>query len=177
MTFAGLDPAAPLALVATGPAGEVATRLARVGPALARELGLTLLPPLAPPLQPHRALAALAAAAPGASLAAVPLDPGLTLADGSSWADALGAWRQPTLLLIAVDQLATGTAAATRALLHQTGVPLLGLVQWGSPWQPQLRRRDGLPWLGALAPDGAPEGVDLRQALALAAALQGEPPA
>lgn len=107
----------------------------------------------------------------------MPLDPGLTLADGSSWADALGAWRQPTLLLIAVDQLATGTAAATRALLHQKGVPLLGLVQWGSPWQPQLRRRDGLPWLGALAPEGVPEGVDLRRALALAAALQGGPPA
>jgi hypothetical protein len=26
----------------------------------------------------------------------------------------------------------------------------VGLVQWGDPWASAERRRDGLPWLGAL---------------------------
>ena len=80
-------------------------------------------------------------------------------------------WRQPTLLLLEAAQLDTGTAAATTALLREQGAPLLGLIQWGEPWQPERRRLDGLPWLGALGPSGELEGVDLRAALALQ--LQG----
>ena len=36
------------------------------------------------------------------------------------------------------------------ALLSQAAVPLAGLVQWGLPWEPERRRREALPWLGAL---------------------------
>jgi hypothetical protein len=39
---------------------------------------------------------------------------------------------------------------------------LAGLVQAGGPWQPDLRRCDGLPWLGTLE-----EPFDLAPALAL----------
>jgi hypothetical protein len=45
------------------------------------------------------------------------------------------------------------------ALLHQWQVPLAGLVQWGGAWDGEVRRGDGLPWLGWLVPEaGVPEG-------------------
>jgi hypothetical protein len=122
---------------------------------------------------PDQALAALEQQAPEPLLTWLGVDPGLALADGRPWAQALGAWRQPTLLLLEPAQLDTGTAAATTALLREQGVPLLGLIQWGEPWQPELRRLEGLPWLGALAPSGELEGVDLRAALALQRAAAG----
>jgi len=35
------------------------------------------------------------------------------------------------------------------ALLHAAGCPWLGLIQWGGPWEGQLRRRRRyLAWLG-----------------------------
>ncbi|MFM7550888.1 MAG: hypothetical protein ACKO8I_18905 [Cyanobacteriota bacterium] len=170
MTFSGLHEARPLVLVAAGSAAEVTARLALAAPPLARSLGLPLLPALAPLQQPDRALALLAAAGSAGGLVWLGVDPGLALGDGCPWAQALGAWRQPTLLLLDVAQLDTGAAAATTALLRQHQVPLLGLIQWGEPWQPERRRLEALPWLGALAPD-RPEGQDdngleLRWALA-----------
>jgi hypothetical protein len=81
----------------------------------------------------------------------------------------VGAWRQPALLLLDVDQQESGLPAAMTALLRQAAVPLVGLVQWGLPWQGGLRRRDGLPWLGVL-PAAGEAGEDL--ALALPAALR-----
>ncbi|MEA5444100.1 hypothetical protein VB739_16205, partial [Cyanobium gracile UHCC 0281] len=36
------------------------------------------------------------------------------------------------------------------ALLEHWRVPLAGLVQVGGDWQPSVRRRDGLAWLGWL---------------------------
>ena len=98
---------------------------------------------------PHR-LAALAEQ-PGAWLWPLPVDPGAFLGDQGSWAEALGAWRQPCLLLIPAAAAATGPAAAYHALLMGQGVPLIGLIQWGGPWLARDRRRDGLPWLGWLA--------------------------
>lgn len=128
--------------------------LQRVAQLLAGRLGR---PPLAldPQIGPDPALAALAAAAAhgsggSGSLACLPLDVGLPLADGRCWAEALGAWRQPCLLVIGAPQLATGWPAAGSALLGQWRVPLLGLLQWGGRWDAPLRRRDGLPWLGLL---------------------------
>ena len=53
-------------------------------------------------------------------------------------------------------QLKTGLPAATTALLVQAKVPLIGLIQWGNHWDPLARRRDGLPWLGAMNPDDEP---------------------
>jgi len=42
-------------------------------------------------------------------------------------------------------------------------VPLAGLIQWGGPWEPQVRRAEGLPWLGWLGGDaqgGEPTTLD-----------------
>jgi hypothetical protein len=88
-------------------------------------------------------------------LASLPLDPGHPLEAGGTWAEALGAWRQPTLLVIDWRQLPSGAAAAGVALLRQWRVPLLGLVQWGGLWSPEQRRKDGLPWLGGLVEERA----------------------
>ncbi len=160
-------------LVSAGTAVEVAARLTQALPVLARELGIPGLPALEPLQEPDRALASLSQPGTGAGLTALAVDPGLGLADGRPWAQALGAWRQPTLLLLEAAQLDTGVAAATTALLRHYAVPLRGLIQWGDPWQPEQRRREGLPWLGALGPAGAMEGVDLRLALALQGAVAG----
>ena len=170
MTFSGLREAGPLLLVAAGGPSEVAERLARTATAVAAALALPLLPELAPLQVPDLALEALAGGQSPVGLACLGVDPGMALVDGLPWAQALGAWRQPTLLLVEAHQLAAGTAAATTALLRQHGAPLRGLIQWGSPWQAELRRRDGLPWLGALglADEDADGGHDLRLALALA---------
>lgn len=102
---------------------------------------------------PDAGLAALTAA-PGPWLASLPLDPGLPLERGGSWAEALGAWRQPCLLVVRGERMDTGLPAAGAALLERWRVPLAGLVQVGGDWQPALRRRDGLPWLGWLPESG-----------------------
>jgi hypothetical protein len=83
-------------------------------------------------------------------LAALPVDPGLPLAGGGRWAEALGAWRQPCLLVLSEAQMATGLPAAGSALLERWRVPLVGLLQLGGRWEPLERRRDGLGWLGWL---------------------------
>ena len=95
---------------------------------------------------PARVLAVLAGQPPG-WLLALPIDPGQELIGGGCWAEALGAWRQPALLLI-TPQVPAGAPRAYHALLQSAGVPLLGLVQIGGSWDPEIRRRDGLPWLG-----------------------------
>lgn len=134
-------------LLAAGAPAALAALQGQAAPALAGVLGLPLLAPL-DPLAPDAALAALAAGPPG--LVPLPRDPGLPLADGRHWAAALGAWRQPVLLLLAAEQLDTGLPAALTALVQQWQVPCLGLVQWGGSWRPEQRRLEGLPWLGAL---------------------------
>ncbi len=136
------DPTAPATLL---PA--VALRLSR-----ATGLPLRLIPR---PDSPPQALADLQAAS-GPWLAPLPLDPGLTLVQGS-WAEALGAWRQPTLLVVDQAQLGTGIPAAATALLERWSVPLLGLLQWEGGWDASARRRDRLPWLGRLADTEGPE--------------------
>lgn len=132
------------ALVLTAPGG--------VGPAAAAALAAALALPLRaavtdPGLDPAVVLAALAEGDGG--VLPLALDPGAWLGPAGSWAEALGAWRQATLLLVPVAELA-GPAAAYRALLAAAGVPLLGLVQLGGPWDGAARRGDGLPWLGWL---------------------------
>ena len=102
---------------------------------------------------------------PRPALVGLPLDPGLPLACGGHWAEALGAWRQPAVLVFSAEQLQTGVPASMTALLKDWQVPLVGLVQWGEPWESAERRRDGLPWLGALQ---AEQASQLRSALYLA---------
>ena len=152
----------PLVVVAGGAAMAVTALQHRAAPALAAALGLPWWEPLRPE-SPQVALAGLAGRGPG--LVPLPIDPGLPLEGGAGhWAEALGAWRQPALLLLAGEQLNSGLPAAMTALLLQWRVPLLGLVQADGPWEAPARRGDGLPWLGNL--DGA-EGLDLALALEL----------
>ncbi|MEI7666797.1 MAG: hypothetical protein WCI65_12195, partial [Synechococcaceae cyanobacterium ELA263] len=105
---------------------------------------------LSPLLDPNAALSALQAAADGETaaagkaeaaaprrpggLAALEIDPGLALPGGGRWVEALGAWRQPCVLVIGADQLACGWPAAGTALLQRWRVPLLGVLQWGGAW-------------------------------------------
>jgi hypothetical protein len=171
MTLSGVLPAS-LVLLAAGPPGPQRRFLEVAAPALAAALGLELAAALEPE-EPVPQLMALQRQAPAPAaptqLVPLPVDPGRTLADGSCWAEAVGAWRQPALLLLPADQQESGLPAAMTALLRQEAVPLVGLVQWGLPWQEGLRRRDGLPWLGVL-PAAGEDGEDL--ALALPAALR-----
>ena len=146
------DPAAPAALL---PA--VALRLSRA-------TGIPL-QPIPQPDSPPQALADLLAAS-GPWLAPLPLDPGLALAPGR-WAEAHGAWRQPTLLVVDQAQLGTGIPAAATALLERWSVPLLGLLQWGGGWDASARRLDGLSWLGQLADPEGPDPDDDPAALLL----------
>lgn len=92
------------------------------------------------------------------SLALLPVDPGLWIAGLGTWAEALGAWRQPVLAALPAEALNSGTATALVALLRQEGVPIVGLLQLGTPWDGELRRQDGLPWLGCW-----PAAVDSEQ--------------
>lgn len=110
-------------------------------------------------------------------LASLEIDVGLALADGRCWAEALGAWRQPAMLVIAAEQLSSGVPAAATALLRHWQVPLLGLVQWGGDWQVGARQRDALPWLGRLGPQRRADatlegGSDGERILATALALR-----
>ena len=94
----------------------------------------------------------------------VPLlqDPGRFQPWGGRWSELLGAWRQPTVLLIEAHQADAGLPAACTALMQSCCVPLLGLIQWGGHFDQEARRRDGLPWLGVLAQGKATDdGVDL----------------
>jgi hypothetical protein len=125
---------------------------------LARALALPHRP-ISDPLSPDRELQQLQASGEG-WLASLPLDPAQALPDGSTWAEALGAWCQPTLVTLGAQQLSSGAAASSTALLRQWRVPLLGLVQWGGTWKSDLRRRDGLPWLGRLEDGAAGEAND-----------------
>ncbi|MGB5136036.1 MAG: hypothetical protein WBN89_12765, partial [Prochlorococcaceae cyanobacterium] len=105
----------------------------------------------------------------GPRLVPLPRDPGHGLPAGGHWAEALGAWRQPVLVLFSPKQLNTGLPSATQALLDRWQVPCAGLLQWGGSWQSDQRRLDGLPWLGWLPTQGsddASEPETLRQALA-----------
>lgn len=159
MTLSKLGLQQPVVVLAAGAAASVQALQQQVGPRLATALGLPWHAPLEDH-QPQQALAALEAVGP--ALVPLPVDPGLPLDGTGHWAEALGAWRQPVLLLLSGDQLQSGLPAAMVALLRQWQVPLLGLVQCGGSWEPAARRGDGLPWLGALE---APE--DLAPSLAL----------
>jgi hypothetical protein len=152
-----------LVLLAAGPAAAVVALQHQLGPQLAVALGMAWSVPL-DPQEPQRALAGLAEQGPG--LVPLPVDPGLPLNGTGHWAEALGAWRQPVLLLLAGEQLETWLPAAMVALLHQWQVPLVGLVQGDGAWDPEARRGDGLPWLGGLDPATGEAGT-LAAALAL----------
>ena len=80
----------------------------------------------------------------------------LLLSDGAElvdWAEAVAAWRLPTLLLIPAGERLRAEAALYYALLQQQQVPVLGLLQVGEPWHPADRQGDALPWLGCWNPD------------------------
>ncbi len=132
-------------------AGSLAPSLAKaVGAELAARVGLTWRP-FDGGGDPLTQLAGLQAQG-GAWLAPLPGDPGAWLGPAGRWADLLGAFRQPTALLVPGNSADGGLAAATTALLERAGVPLVGLIQWGGPWRAHRRRAEGLPWLGWVNP-------------------------
>tara|TARA_Y100001968_G_scaffold330294_1_gene381747 strand:- start:15987 stop:16511 length:525 start_codon:yes stop_codon:yes gene_type:complete len=79
-------------------------------------------------------------------------DPAITFSDGSSWMEALGAWRKPIVLLVKSlpSGEVPGQAPAYFALARSLSVPVIGLVQLGGIWEPKKRSLDGLPWCGGL---------------------------
>jgi hypothetical protein len=134
-----------LVLAAMGRRPAIAALLEATAPALATALALPLRG-LTPPEAPSEALARVHAPTPDAA--------------NGCWAEALGAWRQPCLLLVRGNELDTGRPTAAVALLGQWRAPLLGLVQWGGAWSDDERRGDDLPWLGWLpGPEDAPDGL------------------
>lgn len=148
-----------LVVLSAGPAAQVKALQADLAQPLARALQWTWddrWQHLGPGDDPNSALQQLQppggelALGPRPVLLGLPLDPGLPLACGGHWAEALGAWRQPAVLVFSAEQLESGLPAAMTSLLKNWQVPLVGLVQWGEPWASAERRRDGLPWLGAL---------------------------
>lgn len=181
-----------LVLVGFGLPGSVAVAGLPPLQTVAQRLSTLLALPtqrLSPLLDPNAALTALRAAADSeaaaaasrqaggpSGLAALEIDPGLALPAGGSWAEALGAWRQPCVLVIGADQLGCGWPAAGTALLQRWRVPLLGVLQWGGAWDGAARRGDALPWLGIAAGDGAAAswggGADPEAALAAVLTLR-----
>ena len=170
-----------LVVLSAGSAGQVKLLQAGLGPLLARALQWTWddrWQHLGPGDDPNSALQQLhppggePAPGPRPVLVGLPLDPGLPLACGGHWAEALGAWRQPALLVFSAEQLQTGVPAAMTALLKGWQVPLVGLVQWGESWAAAERRRDGLPWLGAIpAQQTSPEHASSDQISQLRSSL------
>lgn len=142
----------PRLLLASLAASDSAALVTAVAQRLAALTGL----PVRAILQaeaPAEALSALNDPA-GGWLAPLPLDVGVMRQQGS-WAEALGAWRQPTLLVVEARHRSTGLPAAATALLRHWQVPLVGLLAWSAaaPAQPAAEHSDGLPWLGSLGDD------------------------
>jgi len=82
-------------------------------------------------------------------------DPGSYLPDEGSWMEALGARRVPTILVATPHSSGSmpGSAAAYAALCDHLRIPLIGVVQFGGPWEPKQRFLDGLPWCGRIPVD------------------------
>lgn len=167
-------PVPALVLLCCGTPPQIGALQAAAAPTLAETLQRRLVSAL--PAEPGPPARTALAALPAGTLVPVAQDPGRTAADGCHWAELLGAWRQPCLLLIGAEQLDSGVAAAGTALLQRWQVPLLGLVQWQGTWDQQARLADQLPWLGCLGgPEARPAAVALaaaRRAVQLQAQLQ-----
>jgi hypothetical protein len=149
--------AAALVLLCCGDPDQIGALQAAAALPVASLLNLPLERGLQAPTSlsnPQQALAAL----PVACLAPLGVDAGMPLGGHGHWAEQLGAARQCCLLLVSAEQLNSGVAAATTALLQHWQVPLLGLIQWSAPWNGEARRRDGLPWLGWLEADASTTG-------------------
>lgn len=161
------SPATPLVLASCGTPEAITPRLTPLVAALATRLARPWITLNQPPTAALAALRALAAdGGPGAGpLALLPLDPGQWIPGQGTWAEALGAWRQPVLVVVPADGHRSGLAASAVALLRQERVPLVGLLQLGGDWLPEERRRDGLPWLGAWSDQAAGPPGDQQQEL------------
>jgi hypothetical protein len=86
---------------------------------------------------------------------------------GSSWLEALAAWRIPTLLIASpnADGSMPGVVPAYVALCSSLRLPLIGLIQLDGHWQPERRRRDGLPWCGVISTAGSRQELEGAHAL------------
>ena len=74
---------------------------------------------------------------------------------GSTWMEALGAWKAPVILFVSPNSSGKipGIAAAYVSLCKNLSVPLIGIVQLGGPWNQYERRLDSLPWCGLIPID------------------------
>ncbi len=88
----------------------------------------------------------------GSSMTMLYGDAARTHSEGISWLEALGNWKKPVSLLVKplITGEMPGSAAAYLALCEKLSVPVVGIIQVGGKWEPNLRRRDGLPWLGLI---------------------------
>ncbi len=88
----------------------------------------------------------------GSDLVLLEGDAAVTRGTNSSWLEALGAWKQPIVLL--ASPLSSGeipgNVRAYGALCKELCVPLIGVVQIGEPWDEKTRRVDELPWCGLI---------------------------
>ncbi len=116
---------------------------------------------------PHQVLGLLP---PEGGMVRLSGDPAMFHPDGGSWLEALGAWRQPTILMVSPlpSGEIPGVAPAYVSLCAALDVPLIGVLQLGGPWNLSLRRSDGLPWFGLLPDDpsalsAVPNGGGLQQ--------------
>ncbi len=76
-----------------------------------------------------------------------------------SWLEALGAWRQPLVLMCEPNLSGDipGNVAAYAALCSSLSAPLIGIIQVGGCWKSSQRVSDSLPWCGWL-PDSFEQG-------------------
>tara|TARA_B100000700_G_C15055988_1_gene862843 strand:- start:3290 stop:3823 length:534 start_codon:yes stop_codon:yes gene_type:complete len=98
-------------------------------------------------------------------LAALYGDPGVFQSQTGSWLEALGAWKQPTVLVTTTreNDAVPGSAAAYVSLCESMSVPLLGLVQFGGRWSPDERKLDSLPWCGWISNENINESSELME--------------
>lgn len=137
-----------LVLLGAGPLPELSMRCG--AETLSDTLGLPLTT-VAEGQSPDPSLVNLMASPP--RLIRLAGDPGSLHHEGSSWMDALAAWKCPVILLGSPrpDGVMPGTIPAFTSLCETRGMVLLGLIQLGGLWLPEVRKRDGLPWLGWLS--------------------------
>ena len=137
-----------LVLLGAGPLPELSMRCG--AETLSDTLGLPLTT-VAEGQSPDPSLVNLMASPP--SLIRLAGDPGSLHHEGNSWMDALAAWKCPVILLGSPrpDGVMPGTIPAFTSLCETRGMVLLGLIQLGGPWLPEVRKRDGLPCLGWLS--------------------------
>ncbi len=101
--------------------------------------------------------------ADSSGLIALKGDAAATKPGGDSWLEALGDWKHPVILIVTpLDSgLVSGSPKAYAALCRQLKAPLIGLVQTGGSWNPEVRRKENLPWCGYIRNNSSKKNREL----------------